>query len=64
MLDYLRKRMAELDSFTVTLTAYDDMYEGARITALDETGIVITIECRNVTICLPWGAVLEIEIED
>ena len=51
-------------TFTVTLTAYDDMYEGARITALDETGIVITIECRNVTICLPWGAVLEIEIED
>ena len=61
MLDYLRKRMAELDSFTVTLTAYDDMYEGARITALDETGIVI--DSQEEVYCPPWGTIYLIEIE-
>ena len=63
MFDYLRTQMAKTD-LTVTLTAYDEMYEGARIVAFDTTGIVIALACRGVTICLPWSAVIEIEIED
>ena len=62
MLDYLRKLLAGPDSLIITVTSQDDMFERSGVLAVDQTGIVI--ECRDTAICLPWGAVLEIEIED
>src|SRR3546814_20292739 len=57
MLDYLRKLLAGPDSFVISVTSLDDMYEQAGLIAADRHGIVI--DCREAVFCLPWAAVLE-----
>ena len=62
MLEYLRKRMAEPDSLVVSILTEDVCFGMAGIVALDHIGIVVAWE--DTTICVPWGAVLHIEIEE
>jgi hypothetical protein len=62
MLDYIRKQLTGPDSFIITVTTLDEMFERAGVIAVDQIGIVI--EARETAICLPWNAILEIEIED
>lgn len=62
MLDYLRKRMAGPDSLIISVETADCCFERAGIVAIDGTGIVIDSEVG--TYCVPWGVVLQIEIEE